>query len=129
MTPSLIADAKAGRGIVGRILRDDALADDFTNAVANLNVLLTNANDPNAGLIGAAFNDPETAEHFKIAMANIRDVTDKLTQGEGALGILINDKAVGVRLRRIFTQVSRAVKDAREAAPISSFVQVLFGVF
>ena len=48
---------------------------------------------------------------------------------EGALGILINDKHVGTRLRRIFTQVSRALEDAREAAPISSFVQVLLGVF
>lgn len=125
----LVAGARAGRGIVGRLLVNEDLANDFTNAIANLDTLLEKANDPNAGLVGAAFSDPESAEHFKIAVANIRDVTDKLTQGEGALGILINDRDVGVRLRRIFTQVSRALEDAREAAPISSFVQVLFGVF
>jgi len=125
----LVADAKAGRGIVGRILRDDALADDFTNAIANLDTLLAKANDPDASLIGAAFSDPQGAEDFKVSMANIRDVTDALTRSEGALGILINDKDVGVRLRRIFTQVARALEDAREAAPISSFVQVLLGVF
>ena len=102
-----------------------ALGTEFRKFIARGNVI-----DLAVGVvIGAAFSDPETAEHFKIAMANIRDVTDKLTQEEGALGILINDKAVGVRLRRIFTQVSRALEDAREAAPISSFVQVLFGVF
>lgn len=125
----LVADARAGRGVVGALLRDDRLASEFGNAVSNLNTLLERANDPNAGLVGAAFADPDTAANFKIAVANIRDVTDQLTRGEGALGILINDKDVGVRLRRIFTQVSRALEDAREAAPISSFVQVLLGVF
>ncbi|MCA8954318.1 MAG: MCE family protein [Planctomycetes bacterium] len=126
---AMIADARAGKGLVGRLLRDDELADQVGEAIAAFNAVLANANDPEAGLIGAAFADPVTGEHFKIAVANIRDVTDRLTQGEGALGILINDRDVGVRLRRIFTQVSRALEDAREAAPISSFVQVLLGVF
>ncbi|MCR9247604.1 MAG: MlaD family protein [bacterium] len=125
----IVADARDGRGVVGQLLRDDRLATNFNNAVANFNRLLERANDPDAGLVGAAFADPASAEHFKVAVANIRDVTDQLTRAEGALGILINDKDVGVRLRRIFTQVSRALEDAREAAPISSFVQVLLGVF
>jgi len=34
-----------------------------------------------------------------------------------------------VRFRRILTQVSRALEDAREAAPIGNFVQVLLGTF
>ena len=126
---TLVAAAKAGEGLVGRLLTNEQLADDFSNALANLNLLLEKANDPDAGLVGAALSDPASAEHFKIAIANIRDVTDALTRGEGAFGILINDRDVGVRLRRIFTQVARALEDAREAAPISSFVQVLLGVF
>jgi hypothetical protein len=45
------------------------------------------------------------------------------------LGMLINDKDIGTRFRRILTQVSRALEDAREAAPIGNFVQVLLGSF
>jgi hypothetical protein len=42
---------------------------------------------------------------------------------------LINDKDMAVRFRRILNQVSRGIEDAREAAPIGNFVQVLLGTF
>ena len=125
----IIAGVRQQKGIVGRLLFDEALADRFANSLLGLDELLKKANDPNAGLVGAILGDPQTAQDIKIALANLRDVTDSLTRSDSALGLLINDKDVGVRLRRIFTQVSRALEDAREAAPISSFVQVMLGVF
>lgn len=125
----IVADANDGKGPLGRILRDEKLATDLSEAVANLNVLLQRATDPDAGVFGALTSDPETGTNLRMTMANLREVTQRLTQAEGALGILINDKDVGVRLRRIFTQVSRALEDAREAAPIGNFVQVLLGTF
>ena len=45
------------------------------------------------------------------------------------IGAMINDEDLAIRFRRILNQVSRAIEDAREAAPISNFVQVLLGVF
>ena len=125
----LVADARDGKGALGRLLRDEKLAADLGDSLANLNVLLAKANDPEAGVIGALTSDKETGQNLKMTIANLRDVTDRLTQNEGALGILINDKDLGVRLRRIFTQVSRALEDARESAPIGNFVQVLLGTF
>jgi ABC-type transporter Mla subunit MlaD len=125
----IVAEANEGKGPLGRILKDEKLATDLTEAVANLNVLLQRATDRDAGVFGALISDPETGNNLKATIANLRDVTDRLTQSEGALGILINDKDVGVRLRRIFTQVSRALEDARESAPIGNFVQVLLGAF
>ncbi|MBL9079804.1 MAG: MCE family protein [Planctomycetes bacterium] len=125
----LVADARDGKGALGRILADEALADDLRGALANLNKLLAKANDPDAGVLGALTSDADTGRNLKVTIANLRDVSDRLTQAEGPLGILINDKDVGVRLRRIFTQVSRALEDAREAAPIGNFVQVLLGAF
>jgi len=125
----IIAGVRQQKGIVGRLLFDEALADRFANSLLGLDELLKKANDPDAGLVGAILGDPQTAQDIKIALANLRDVTDSLTRADSALGILINDKDVGIRLRRIFTQVSRALEDAREAAPISSFVQVMLGVF
>ncbi len=126
---AIVTDAKDGKGALGRILRDEKLANDLADSLAGLSSLLAKVNDPDAGALGALTSDKETAKNLKMTIANLRDVTDRLTQAEGALGILINDKDLGVRLRRIFTQVSRALEDAREAAPIGNFVQVLLGAF
>ncbi|MCB9887846.1 MAG: MCE family protein [Planctomycetes bacterium] len=126
---ALTAQARAGDGTVGKLFTDKVMAQHLADSLASLDTLLQKANDPNAGVVGALTSDPATAENVRVALANVRDVTDSLRRGEGALGVLINDKDVGIRLRRIFTQVSRALEDAREAAPISNFVQVLLGTF
>lgn len=126
---TLVAKARAGDGVIGKLFGDEAMAQRLDSALTNLDTLLRKANDPDAGIIGTLTSDPASAENLRMAIANIRDVTDSLNRSEGAIGILINDKDVGVRLRRIFNQVSRALEDAREAAPISNFVQVLFGTF
>tara|TARA_R110002072_G_scaffold46591_10_gene129151 strand:+ start:166288 stop:167448 length:1161 start_codon:yes stop_codon:yes gene_type:complete len=125
----LIADARDGKGILGRILTDDKLAAEFGATVENLNTLLQKANDPDAGALGAITSDPEMAKHLRETIANLSMVSEQLTQRKGLLGVLINDEDLAVRFRRILTQVSRAIEDAREAAPISNFVQVLLGTF
>jgi hypothetical protein len=125
----MVADARAGKGPLGRILTDEAMAEDLAGSLASLDDLLRKANDPDAGALGALTSNPETGKDLTVALANIRFVTEQLTRAEGALGILLNDRDVGLRLRRIFTQVSRALEDAREAAPIGNFVQVLIGAF
>jgi len=125
----MVADTYDGKGTIGRLIRDEQLAGDLAGSLANLNVLLQRANDPDAGVLGALTSDAETGRNLKLTIANLRDISDRLTQNEGPLGILINDKDLGVRLRRIFVQVSRALEDARESAPIGNFVQVLLGAF
>lgn len=125
----LTTGTKNGEGIVGRLMRDDELARKFGNLVGNLDTLLGNLVDKNAGALGALTSDPDTARDIKATLANLRQVTDKLTAKEGLLGVLINDSDLGTRFRRIMVQVSRALEDAREAAPIGNFLQVLFGAF
>jgi len=125
----LVADARNGVGILGRVLQDEELANEFGNVVHNLDALLTNANDPDAGALGAITSDPQTAADLKATLANLRMVSDQLTQQKGLIGALINDEDITIRFRRILNQVSRAIEDAREAAPISNFVQVLLGTF
>ena len=125
----LIADARSGKGILGHVLQDEQLAQDFHSTVGNLNQLMQKANDPNAGVLGALTSNPEMAKDLTATLANLRYTTDQLTHRKGLLGALINDEDLAIRFRRILTQVSRAIEDAREAAPISNFVQVLLGTF
>lgn len=123
----LVTDARNGGGIVGKLLRDDELARRFSNLVGNLDTLLANLTNAEAGALGALTSDPATARDIKTTLANLRFVSEQLAQKQGLLGALINDPDLATRFRRILTQVSRAIEDAREAAPIGSFIQVLIG--
>ena len=100
-----------------------------SDLIASLQSALHKIDDPNAGALGALLGDAELRDQLKAIAGNLASITAKIDTGKGALGLLIGDEEMGIRLRRIFTQVSRALEDAREAAPISNFVQVLFGVF
>ncbi|HIE71993.1 MAG TPA: hypothetical protein EYP98_18435 [Planctomycetes bacterium] len=123
----LIADARKGKGILGQILQNDKMAQAFNETVDNLNLLLRKVNDPDAGALGALTSNPVIAKDLAATIANLRHTTEQLTQMKGLLGALINDENLAIRFRRILTQVSRAIEDAREAAPISNFIQVLLG--
>ena len=123
----LVTDARNGGGIVGKLLRDDELARRFSNLVGNLDNLLANLTNAEAGALGALTSDPATARDIKTTLANLRFVSEQLAQKQGLLGAMINDPDLATRFRRILTQVSRAIEDAREAAPIGSFIQVLIG--
>lgn len=126
---TIVADATEGKGLVGRLLRNEEMAHQFTNIVVNLDKLLANLTNAEAGALGALTSDPQTATDMKMTIANLRLATDELTRQDSLLGMLITDKELGTRFRRILTQVSRALEDAREAAPIANFVQVLLGAF
>jgi ABC-type transporter Mla subunit MlaD len=123
----LVAEARDGKGVVGRLLRDDELARRFVNLVGSLDTLLANLTNPDAGALGALTSDPATARDIKTTLANLRHVSEQLASKQGLLGAMVNDPDLATRFRRILTQVSRAIEDAREAAPIGSFIQVLIG--
>ena len=105
------------------------MARDLTEALANLSAVLKKANDPEAGTLGRLLGDADLGKDLTAILANLRTVSERLIGTDTLLGILISDKDVGVRFRSIIKQVSRALEDAREAAPIGSFVQVLLGAF
>ena len=125
----MLADARSGKGLLGRLLQDETLANQFSETVHNLNTLLQKANDPAAGALGAITSDPQVAKDLRVLVANLSFATEQLTQRKGLLGALLNDEDMAVRFRHILNQVSRSIEDAREAAPISNFVQVLLGTF
>jgi phospholipid/cholesterol/gamma-HCH transport system substrate-binding protein len=125
----LAADLLAKKGVVGRLLQDEAMGTQLESIAYNLELLSGRLVDPKAGAIGALTSDPATGEDIRLTLGNFRHLTDQLRRSDGLIGALINDPDLAIRFRRILTQVSRAIEDAREAAPIGNFVQVLLGTF
>jgi hypothetical protein len=118
-----------GKGLLGRVLTDDQMGDQLAASLASLSNILRKADDPTAGALGAVLADQDLRNDLKLVVANLRSVTDKLDNGKGLLSLLINDEDMGIRMRRILNQVSRALEDVRESAPIGNFIQVLLGTF
>ncbi len=125
----IVADAKAGKGTIGALLRDDGLADKVEKMIDGFSEFATNATDPEAGLVGALVSDPTLREKGSKFISDLEAIGDELRNGKGTLARLINDEDMGEQLNRILNQVSRAIEDAREAAPIGTFFQVLSGAF
>ena len=121
--------ARRGEGMLGRILADAELADRFSSIVNHVDSVTAKLDDPNAGLIGALLGDDSLLRDARAVVAGASEIIAKINEGDGLLAKLINDPELGERVDRLFEQVTRAIEDAREAAPVGTFFQVLAGPF
>ena len=85
--------------------------------------------EPSAGLLGALIGGGEMRDDATRLLANLAEATDRIRQGRGMIGKLVYDDELGEKLERVFTQVSGAIEDVREAAPVGTFIQVLASPF
>ncbi len=117
------------KGALGVLISDPESGEKTRNILADVQGIARKANDPQAGLVGSLLGDAETGQQGRLLVANLSEVSNRLVAGDGLLPRLINDKDMAEKLDRIFTQVSRALEDAREAAPVGTFIQVIGGIF
>ena len=93
----LIADMRAGRGTLGKLVTDDALykeLNDFVASAAEVTEKLT----AGKGTAGRLINDPAAFDALKASLENLRDMTARINTGQGALGRFLNDEALGKSL-------------------------------
>ena len=114
---------------VSLLLSDEEIRDKMKSVINELADITTKANDPKSGLLGALLSDPEMLADGRKILDDLAFLTDEVRKGDSVLGKLITDKEMGERLDRMFGQVIRAIEDAREAAPVSTFFQVFSGAF
>jgi len=124
---TMVAQIRAGEGALGALVADPQLAADLKAAVAQVRRLADMAGDPKAGLVGALLADPALSDQIRVIVGDVAVFTNNLAQGHGLLGKLMNDEDLAEQFSRVLRQVARAIEDAREAAPIGTFVQVLAG--
>jgi phospholipid/cholesterol/gamma-HCH transport system substrate-binding protein len=89
----LIADLRAGKGTVGKLLTDEAVYQEFNNLIAAANRVAENV-AKGKGTIGKFANDPKVYDELHASVANLNAITAKLKNGEGSLGQLLNDPAM-----------------------------------
>jgi phospholipid/cholesterol/gamma-HCH transport system substrate-binding protein len=93
----LIADARKGRGTIGKLVTDDTLYKELEQFVASASDV-ANKLKAGKGTAGQLLNDPAVWTSLKASLENLQAATSKINTGQGALGRFLNDEAMGKSL-------------------------------
>jgi phospholipid/cholesterol/gamma-HCH transport system substrate-binding protein len=94
---ALIADLRAGKGTMGKLLTDEAVYTEFNNLLSAADRVAQNVAN-GRGTMGKLANDPKVYDELNASVANLNAITTKLRNGEGSLGQLLNDPALAKSL-------------------------------
>lgn len=89
-TQRLLADLRAGKGSLGKLLTDDSAYRDLT-ALVEAATRVTDAVERGRGSLGRLVTDPKLYQELAASTAALNDVTSRVARGEGTLGQLLRD--------------------------------------
>lgn len=126
---AVTADLRAGRGAVGKLFSDADTERTLGNILVNVDEAAASLNNPEAGALGRLFSDPRMSASIRNILMELEQTTYNLNNGEGLLASLLSDPELTEQVDRMFNQISRAIEDAREAAPLGTLFSVVGGAF
>ena len=92
-TNRLLADLRAGKGTLGRLLTDDSAYREM-EALMQAATRVTAAVERGRGSVGRLVNDPAVYNELSGAATNLNAITSRIRAGEGSLGLLVSDPAL-----------------------------------
>lgn len=149
---AVVDDVRAGKGTVGMLLYDEDASADMRAVIDDLE-RITSGLDEGRGSLGILLNDPSIAENLdKITgnlangrgtlgrllneeqvyddvarlTANLASASDALVEGRGTIGKLLYEDDLYADLERAIRVLTGSLEEAREAAPISTFLNTVF---
>ncbi|HED66604.1 MAG TPA: MCE family protein [Planctomycetes bacterium] len=106
----IVAGVRDGKGLVGRLLTDERLANDVADSVSSIRNA-TGKIDRGEGLLGALVANDQLARDLEDALANLRSTTEKIDRGEGLLGALVNDPEIANSVRGAISSIETIAGD------------------
>jgi phospholipid/cholesterol/gamma-HCH transport system substrate-binding protein len=94
---ALLADVRAGRGTLGKLVTDDALYTELQAFVSSAGEV-TRAMNAGEGTIGGLLRDRKAYDSLRASLENLQTITGRINSGQGALGRFLNDEALGKSL-------------------------------
>ncbi|MBC8327532.1 MAG: MCE family protein [Planctomycetes bacterium] len=126
-------DLSAGRGTFGALIADESMREDMVELAANLRLgssqLRAMLEDAAAGkgLLGKVITDDAVADDAAEFLENLTRMTRDLRNGEGTVGKLLAEEEAYEQIMIALRTLNAQLEDAREAQPVSTFAQMLFG--
>lgn len=112
-TDQIAADLQAGKGTLGKALKDPAAYNDAEASLASLRAILADAQAGKGG-VGMMLKDPVFAQKLNDAVAKTDDLLTSVDQGQGTVGKLMKDDAAYTNLNHLLTQSTDLVTAIRK---------------
>ncbi len=148
----VVDDLRAGKGTVGALLYDEKLASDFSTAVSNLSDITAKINTGEGtlgqliaddtignnleritsdlaegrGTLGKLLTDAEIYTNLRVISEDLSVASAALREGRGTMSRLLYEDELYVEMERALHTLTGTLEEAREAAPISTFLQTMF---
>lgn len=150
-----ILDARSGKGTIGMLLTDEEVSADVKEAIASLRDIVERANRGEGslgkflvndsiatnidtviqrwvdgeGTLGALMSKNEVYENVDRITSDLAVVMETVRGGRGSLGKLIMEEELYFELVKAVGLLTRSLEEYREAAPVSTMANVIFGAF
>ncbi|HUS58331.1 MAG TPA: MlaD family protein [Planctomycetota bacterium] len=124
----IAASIKDGKGLIGKLVTDEKMAKDAQDALSQLGIVADKLNR-GEGTLGMLITDKRLYDDAAAFMASLKNAAAKIESGEGTIGKLISDPMLYAKIDKLVTELTQAVEDAREAAPITAFSTLLLAGF
>jgi len=124
---------REGKGALGKVINDPKLYDELLIAAENIKSSfgrlekLIARNEDNIDSIIISIK--QTIEPVKASFNNIAVITEKIKNGEGTIGKLVNDTALYNSTKQTVEKLNENLEDQREQSVMSSFTNTIFGIF
>ena len=100
----LLQDVRSGKGTVGKLFVDDAIAREVETLLRSLDGV-ANKISSGRGTVGRLLNDPAAALAVEASLKDLQEVTGRIRRGEGSLGILMTDDQFAQTLTSLTTNL------------------------
>ena len=116
----IVNDMRTKESLFGRVVRDEALGQEFEETVKGFNQMTASINkitesiNNSDGLLGALINDGETREKALTLINNISEITDTLKGETGIIGFLLNNEKAKDDLKDAIADLKEITAMVRE---------------
>jgi phospholipid/cholesterol/gamma-HCH transport system substrate-binding protein len=139
---SITDKVNKGEGTLGKLINDPKLHDELVTTLADIKkgaaeakTFMANAQSildqvkTGKGALGTLVFDQKAGDDIKATIATLRDVSDKISKGEGTLGKLLNDDSMLRDAQAIMKKADRALDGLDDTGPITAVGVVARGLF
>lgn len=125
---TIVADLTEGKGTIGKLLKDDSVHRESTNALAKVNELMDGIKR-GEGSAGKLLKDEKLYSEATTAMTQLKEIFEKINRGQGSVGKLVNDDALYKNAKMTLQKLDKATEGLEDQGPLSILgiaVQSLF---
>jgi phospholipid/cholesterol/gamma-HCH transport system substrate-binding protein len=106
-------DLQNGKGSAGKLLKDEAVYNNASESLKNLNAILADAQS-GKGAVGMLLKDPAVAKKLDDSLTRIDNLLTGIDEGKGTVGKVFKDDAMSTNINSLLTNTTDLITAIRK---------------